>query len=100
MGRWTEPGDRVWIDVSMTTQRWLTLVSIVLIGVGFATLVMFLRDDRSQSIWLRASEACYLLGMLGLMFARQRVNDNSTVIAKWLALLSLLVAYAIVYIVI
>jgi hypothetical protein len=34
------------------------------------------------------------------MFAHPRVHDNSVSLAKWLALLSLLLAYIVVYVVI
>jgi hypothetical protein len=100
MGRRSRLDDDVAVDMSATTEGRLTVGSIVLIGIGFAALVLFINGDRTQSLWLRMSEVCYLAGMLGLMFAHPRVHDNSVSLAKWLALLSLLLAYIVVYVVI
>jgi hypothetical protein len=82
--------------MSLTTERRLTVLSIVIIVLGFVALVYHLRNDQAQILWLRLSEVCYLIGMLGLMFAHPRVHDRSVVLAKWLAILSLVLAQVIV----
>lgn len=81
----------------MTPERRLTTVSIVLICLGFVALLLYFRNDQAQILWLRISEICYLIGMLGLMFAHPWVNERSVVLARWLALVSVAVGFFVYY---
>jgi hypothetical protein len=79
----------------MTPERRCTTTSIALIGLGFVALLLFFQSDRTQMLWLRLSELCYLAGFLGLMFTYPWVHDRGVVVARWLALISLFLAFVL-----